>query len=446
MSPSVMPSIVAYLHLLLNRLLYRVLRVGFLLPLILVMGLVIAACGGGATPTPTPSAQVPPTITSELTPVDTPVSGFNDQLVIWLPAFTGLAAEGGAGAILANAFHQFEQRSPSITLDIQVKADNGTASLFNFLRSAQQVAPATLPDLVLINTQQLWQMADLSMVTALNEDELVDLEFFPVARDAVRYRTGVIGIPYAVDVIHLAYDADKVAQVPITWTEVLSREHRLLFPGAESAPAHATLLQYVGAGGELLEDGTVSDPAVLEQLFTFIDRARDQNIIPPNVLELAGFNSVWRAFAELQGELATVQVNQFYPNSAGIDPPLYAPVPTRTGAPVTIAETWAFAVLTQDAQRRQQALALVDELLAPEVQGPWSQLAARLPSQPQSLALWTEANGYRDFLRQLLGNAVTPPNGPAFADFSRRLQSAQAGLLRGELTVEAALDMVLIVE
>jgi ABC-type glycerol-3-phosphate transport system substrate-binding protein len=347
---------------------------------------------------------------------------------------------------LSNAFHQFEQRNPTIELDIQVKADTGTASLFNFLRSAQQAAPSILPDLVLINTQQLWQIVDLGMVTPLTEDELqFDADFFPVANAAVLYHAQTVGIPYTVDIIHLAYD-EEVGSPPSTWNELLASERAFLFPGAEIATPNATLLQYVGAGGELLEDGTIRDPAVLEEFFTFVAQAHEQEIVPASVLDMPGFNSVWRAYTEDRTGLATVQVMQFYPNAAGIKPPSYALVPTRDGASVTIADTWAFAILTQDAERRELALALIAELLTPEVQGPWSQVVARLPSQAGALAIWTQANEYREFAQRLLGDAIAPPNGPAFADFSRRLQTAQAGLIREELTVEAAIESMVVIE
>jgi ABC-type glycerol-3-phosphate transport system substrate-binding protein len=374
-------------------------------------------------------------------------SDSNDQLVVWLPAFTGLASEGSAGAILNNAFHQFEQRNPTIQLDIQVKADTGTASLFNFLRSAQQAAPTILPDLVLINTQQLWQIVDLGMVTPLQEDELqVEADFFPVASEAVLYHAQTMGIPYTVDIIHLAYDSDEIGSPPSNWSELLASERAFLFPAAEVATPNAALLQYVGAGGVLLEDGTIRDPAVLEDYFTFVAEAHEQNIIPTSVLDMLGFNAVWRAYAEDRTGLANIQVMQFYPNTTGIKPPSYALTPTRDGNSVTIADTWAFAILTQDPQRRELALALIAELLAPEVQGPWSQAVARLPSQAEALAIWTQANEYRDFAQQLLDDAIAPPNGPAFAEFARRLQTAQAGIIREELTVEAAIQSMVVVE
>jgi ABC-type glycerol-3-phosphate transport system substrate-binding protein len=375
------------------------------------------------------------------------VSSGDDQLVIWLPAFTGIATEGSAGTVLTNAFHQFEQRHPSINLDIQIKADFGTASLFNYLRSAQEVAPSILPDLVLINTQQLWQIVDLGMVVPLDESEYIaNADFFAVTRDAVVYRTQTVGIPFSVDVIHLAYDRDVISAPPTTWEELLATEQPILFPAAETGNVTTSLLNYAGAGGALLEDGSISDPEAMEAFFTFLADGRAQEVIPVSVLEMSSYNAVWRSFAEDRSNLAAVQVAQFFPNATGIKPPGYAFLPTRNGDPVTIADTWAFAILTEDAERRRIALSLIHELLSPEVQGPWSMAVARLPSQPASLGVWTQANGYRDFLYTLLDEATAIPNGPAFADFARRLHIAQAGILRGELTVEGAIASMIAIE
>lgn len=417
------------------------------LAVFLLLSVLTAGCG--ERPTPTPLPPLPPTATTAIEPVVSaevePVAG--EQLVLWMPAFSGIASQGSAGTILTNAFHQFEQRNPNVKLDIQAKADAGTASLFNFLRSAQEVAPTILPDVVLINTQQLWQIVDLGMVVALSDEEIpVKKQFFPVAQSAVLYHGQMIGIPYIVDVIHLAYDSDSTITPPSNWDELLASEHPLLFPAAEAGTPNATLLQYVGAGGELLDNGTVSDPKVLEEFFRLIDQARQGGMIPTDVLDMPSFNAVWRTFSENRADVAAVEVAQFYPNATGIKPPNYAVMPTLQGGQITVAETWAFAILTEDAQRRQLALALINELLAPDVQGAWSQFAGRLPSQPAALAQWTQANAYRDFLQALLAVAVTPPNGPAFADFARRLQAAQAGILRGDLTVGGAVASMVVVE
>ncbi|HXF62063.1 MAG TPA: hypothetical protein VNK95_10625, partial [Caldilineaceae bacterium] len=149
----------------------------------------------------------------------------------------------------------------------------------------------------------------------------------------------------------------------------------------------------------------------------------------------------WETFREEPTGLASVQTQDYLRAGVAGQPAVqlaYGPVPTRSGEAVTVAETWAFVFLTQDATQRELALALAATLLTPTVQGPWSQYSGRLPSRSSALAAWTPAGDYVTFLDQQLHAAIAIPNGRAFADFARRLQTAQAAVLRGELTPEQA--------
>ncbi len=412
------------------------------LPVTVVLLLLLAGCNAAATLPPQPTATA---LAAPAAPADSgeeevlPV----DQLVVWLPPLSGFAADGNAGVVLENAFVQFEQQHPGIRLDVQVKAETGTASLLNYLRNAQQAAPTVLPDLVLINTQQLWQLVDLGLVQPIDEDEIMgDVDFFGVGRTAVSYRDQSMGVPYALDIVHLVYDSAATPVPPVDWTALREEGRHYLFPGAESAAPSELLQQYVGAGGVLRDDGAIGDATALQAYFDHIATARSNEVIPFAVVDLADYPSTWRAFSADPQSLAAVQVNQYLPNAAGTSPPGYSPIPTRTGAASTVADTWAFALLTPDPTRQDLAMALVNTLLAPEVHGPWSQFAARLPTHARALAMWTQSDDYRTFLKELLDNAQAPPNGLAFAEFARRLQSTRAGLIRGDVTVEEAMQLM----
>ena len=408
-----------------------------------VVWLLLAGCNRSAIVTPTPIAAPPPAATTTPVPARTDLLPTDRQLVVWMPPFGNALDDDRAGAVFANAFRQFERDHPGVNIDVHVKAERGPASLLTYLRDGQEVAPAILPDLVLINTQELWQIADLGLVPALAADEIRSDGFYAFAPAAVTYRDHVFGIPYAADIVMAAYDPARLSTVPHTWGDLLAGNVWLLFPtGPENDAATVTLLQYVGAGGRLTEDGALTDPDALKAIFDFVATAQADGLIPPELVDLATFDAVWRAYLGARPEITSLVITGYHEAATQGGDVAYAPVPTQDGGTVTVAATWAFALLTQDADRRQLALALVDELSTPEVLGTWSRQAQRLPSRPEALSTWPATDDLAAYLDRQLTAAVALPNGRAFADFAADIQSAQTDLLRGRLSVDEALQTV----
>ena len=402
-----------------------------------------------------PSSNAKPVLAP--TPVSATVSGAstsggpgdtatqNRQLVLWLPEFSDAETSNSAGSILSDVFHRFEQENPGVNVDVQIKAETGTASLFNYLRSAQLVAPSILPDVVLLDTQHLWQIADLGLVPSLTTTETLSIsDFYQFSLDAVTYNKEMYGIPYAADVIHIVYYQDQLQTAPGTWKDLYLAQQPYLFPGngSEGYGNAAMLLQYVDAGGQLLEDGSVSSAEALNEVFNFLVEARIRGVIPGYVADLASLDAVWTAFVENKKGMANVSADDYLMRQDAMPQTKFAQVPTRKGLPATISNTWAFAILTHDPAQRQLALTLIDRLLTPSVQGPWSQYVHHLPSRRDALGVWTNPNAYTQFLSRQLETAVAIPNGRAFAGFSHRLQVAQLGLLKGSLTLQEAMKEV----
>jgi len=186
-----------------------------------------------------------------------------------------------------------------------------------------------------------------------------------------------------------------------------------------------------------VEDGAITDPDALSAYFAYLAESRQKDVIPSVVANLATAGAVLSVFLDEPAGVAAIQANTLLelPEAANLT---FAQVPTRNGPPVTVGETWALAILTQDPARRETALDLVAVLLDPEVQGAWSEEANHLPSRRSALQRWSLAPAYREFLDAQLVTALAIPNGRAFAEFARRLQSIQAAVLRGELNPDEA--------
>lgn len=419
--------------------------------LLFLVALAVAACQERqrSSPTPTPTALP---LASGVQPGDAQepeaVNVGAGQLVVWLPAFSGIAADNAAGDVLQTAMFQFQQSHPGLSIDVQVKAESGVAGMWPFLRTAQSVAPSILPDLALINTQHLWQGAELGMVVALSEGHLAPMDdfgddFYAALPASVRYDTQVLGIPYAADVVHILY-ADPVLEEALpTWETLLDAAPVYLFPGSavESAVNLHTMAQYLGAGGQLSEGSVSPDLDAIAAYFDFLAVGRLQGVIPAQAVELATLSAVYTAYHQNPSGLAAVLGSDVL---AGGDSAQmrYAPLPTRSGRSVAVVDSWAFAVLTQDSERQALALDLVAALLDPGVQGAWSQFAHRLPSRRSALAEWDHPGPYRQFLEEQLETAAAVPTGRAFADFARRLQAGQVAVLRGDATPDEAVRVL----
>ena len=74
--------------------------------------------------------------------------------------------------------------------------------------------------------------------------------------------------------------------------------------------------------------------------------------------------------------------------------------------PVSVAQAWSFAILTDDPDRQAYALRLIRTLLEPSIQGRWTQHTARVPSTHGAMATWDPAQPYYQFLSELMESDV----------------------------------------
>jgi len=425
------------------------LRAGQLSLLLLAVCLVFLGCQNTGTP-PLLPVNVTPTVAVQGT--QTPPNGEGSgvittgdhQLVIWAPDFFQPPIEAAAVPVLEDVYEQFRRNHPGVHLDIQTKAEDGESGLFTYLRYAQSMAPTILPDMILLDSEQLWQAAELGLLQPIAWENLPrTTDFFQFAREAVHYQGQTLGIPYTADVIHLVYHADQLQQAPTTWETLVGMGKPYFFAaGKQEQPNESLLLQYVGAGGQLFEDGSVSSPDAIVALLTFLAQAKVTGILPGNILEIDNVEAAWSAFETNNTGVADTSARQVLAKRNTLDNLGFAQIPTTNGAAVTIARTWAFALITSDVEQQQLALDLVEQLLDPAVHGAWSRTSRQLPTQVTAYATWSDTSPYYEFLQRQLDVAIAIPNGRRFAEFAKRLQQAQELVLLNQMNIEDAAQFV----
>jgi ABC-type glycerol-3-phosphate transport system substrate-binding protein len=173
-------------------------------------------------------------------------------------------------------------------------------------------------------------------------------------------------------------------------------------------------------------------------LFQSIAQGRSRGTLPPEVMSFTSANAVWAALTAGDIEMASLPVYTYLSQRSSATQLAIAALPQIDGHEQTVAGIYTFVLLTADAERRAQALGLIDQLLAPEVHSAWARAAGWLPTRQAAFAAWPAEDKDLELLQALLEKAVALPGGPAFTELSKRLQLLLSGVMSGELSPEEA--------
>ena len=366
-------------------------------------------------------------------------------LVVWVPEFMTADGDTAAAEVLATALQQFEQLYPASEVEFVVKQEEGVNGILNYLRSAQRVAPAILPDLVVLNSQDLWRAVDLGLVQPLDAANLpVTQPIYPAALASARYQETIYGLPYVVNPLHAVGAAEQT--LPATWDDVLAGGVPYVFAGGlgDAGLNPSLLLQYAAAGGTMTETTAEPDADALRALLEFYVMGQSAALIGEDTAVLADTEDVWSAL-DLASSPAVglVSAHVLLRERDALNRLAYAPLPSVDGTARALAPAYTFAFLTTDPERLEMGYNLLNVLFDPTVHGNWAQFAQLLPSTETALDTWGEEQPYFVFLRRLLRDDATAiPNGRIFFEFARRLQAAQNSVLAGSMTVDEAIASI----
>lgn len=415
---------------------------------ILLLIAVLAGCAPSPTPTPTPPSSLPSPTPPPTAPTASPATATPAPLVVtlklWLPDDLSPFGEGPAATLMAERLTEFSQAYPDLQVEVIVKKAHGRGGLLDFLRTANAAAPSVLPDLVILHTDDLRVAAGAGLLQPLSALETSDLlaDRFPFAAALGEVDGEDTGVVIAAEMDHMAYRPNLLSSPPITWTEVISAPTSFVFPagGGESGVSDMTLIQYLAAGGHLIDsEGSLQlEEEPLQDVLSFYERCTAANVISPTiVLSVENTQESQAVFQEWQAGMAVVNSHQFWSDRDPYAAP--ASIPTRDGNVLTLAEGWTIALVTTDPNRQQQALLLLEWMADPAYNGPWTQSGGYLPATARGLQGWDIPEEERAVLQAILEGAILPPEPSVRSAVSAPLQDAVEKVLEGRASpAEAA--------
>lgn len=430
--------------------------IGWLLLALIITGCQQAAENSSATseasPPPTATRSNTPTAVSPAlltTPTPTATGTPEDStltLTLWtIEQISGLATEEAA-TFFEQTINKFERANPGVTVKVLVKKPSGKGGVLDFLRTANDVAPAVMPDVVVMNATDLEQSFADRLIQPLDGklDRSIVQDLLPAARRVGTVQENLAGVPLGIEMEHTVYDSRMFTQTNVLWTDVLSRSASYSFPakGVNGLVNDVTLSHYFSAGGNLLDDegNPKIDEQPLRETLGFYQNLLDAGLIDDSLLEASTTEELWPQFLDRQAEVAQISVHQFLTDQETIEfalpgPP---PLPTAEAIPVGVMHAWVFSLVTGDINRQEEALRLMESFLSTEANLTWNQINKSIPVRDSSFQQLAGDDPYWQLLTSQLNTARPEPRFTGYDRVERIFQQSVEQVLRGEATAEDA--------
>ncbi|HEX2907116.1 MAG TPA: extracellular solute-binding protein [Phototrophicaceae bacterium] len=418
--------------------------------LILLAGLLPACSGQGVQittePLPLPTfalaTSTPPlALTPEVTAA-APVT-----LTIWWPEPLAPVGDVEVAAVLSQQTNTFEATYTDVIVESRLKKPGDVGGIMETLRTASAVAPGALPDLTLLRREDLLAAVQAGLVQPLEGlvSSAILGDLYTAALELGQVDGQLYGLPYLLEVQHIAYWGDAPSGDYATFENVLAQKRPFVFPasGADGI-SPVVLLQYLSAGGSLadISVGEINEDA-LRAVLTFYEQAAKDEVVDATILNYASYRDYLPALQD-ESVAAAVVPSSVYLNLGAQEQPLaFAPVPVQAGQPTTILNGWLWVMTAKNANDRTAAANFLNWMVDVERQSQYSQALHMLPSLRRGLRQIGINAAYSDFVTQLLGNAVLPVPELSNSATARAIQNALTAVISGQRTAVAATEEVL---
>jgi maltose-binding protein MalE len=367
-----------------------------------------------ATATPalaeTPVLQSTPDIANPITTTETTPS-----LTIWMPPNTVLMDEGGA-ALFSDQLLTFNANHPDLETRVEQKPVTGPGGILSYLRTGSAVAPAILPDLIVLPSSQLATAVADGVIYPIEEilEPALFEDLYPAAQTMAQVNEQYYGYPFAItDLTHLAYQTNVITTTPpLRWNEFIENpEANFVFPAGGPAATRLILELYLAGGGNLVNEAgqPTLDESILTQALQPFKQGRASSYILLQSSSMDSYVDSWESFQAGTAVYALSDVHHFLINRTPEIQPGFAVLPGLSTPLAPAVDGWVWAISTAEPGQRALAAELISLLVEDVNLGAWSQQSKQLPARRSALAQWPTDDAYTNFIQLELERAQANP-------------------------------------
>jgi len=401
-----------------------------------------------------PATATPVTVIAE-TPITTPITPTLPTvppvitLTLWTAEPFSPTQADASGQVMGQQIEAFTADHPDVVVEYVLKKPYGKGGILNFLLTTSATVPAAMPDLVAIDTIELKEAAQAGLLQPLEEVISTELQedLFPFAQQVGRFEGQLVGLQFETDIEHLIYNTNKLEELPLTWTDVLTDEVSYVFPagGREGLVNDAFIIQYLALRGQLVDE--TGQPALNEELVTqvlqFYRDGYEMGVIPPSVIEFETLDDCWPVYLSAEVAMTNVSSRRYLADRNLLMYTRFASIPTRDGNATTLSQGWAWAIVTSDPVRQALAADLIEWLMEPENSTQWNLAAGHLPTRRAAFEVLGTEDSYYPFLSKQLEGARPRLARAVYSEVARVLQQGVKKVMTGEATPQEAARVII---
>lgn len=387
-----------------------------------------------ATPAPVSTA----TATPQATPTSTPPAATGRQIIrVWLPP----QFDPNAGTPSADLFKQrlsdFESQHPGLQIEVRVKSD---VDITNILSTTSKAAPSAMPDLVVLSYSDMQTSAAAGFLHPLEglTDILQDPDWYAFARELGHFQNTEYGLPFASDTLLVTHRPSVFEEPLSSWESIFNSGNQMAF--AVSDPqAYFPLSLYLSAKGELVDDqGALTlDEEVLVQVLTFYQRALETGTVPLFIQNYQTDSESLQLFRDGEADLAVIWASSDINTQSG----KYLPLLGLDDINYSLGDGWVWALAGSSTDNQPLAAELASYLVESSYISSWTRASGYLPTRPQALNEWEDAE-LKTSINEVLQSAHPIPHEDAMLVVGPLLQEALIKIFNGEQPEDVARSVI----
>jgi hypothetical protein len=337
----------------------------------------------GTFPVVTPNPQIS---APEATPVSV-IPQSASTLTIWFPPEMDPKSDSPAAKLLLDKLQTFAQEN-GLELKTRPKAAKGSGGLLDSLAAAKAAAPDALPDLVILDQEDLALAAANGYLNPLPMEGFLrdDKDWFESARTMTDFEGKPYGAPICLDPYVLGMTGVSSVNNNGGWAAIRTSLGKVAF--AADDPRGIFLMNaYMAEGGNVQDSlkHPILDQEPLARTIQFLHLAYMDRHISTISVQAQTETQILDALLNGNTDIGFIKLSQLLKNnqenSSGVS--LRIALPGKT-----LTQGWFWAISSSDPEKLSKIQALILALSEPEFMGSYTRALGFLPARPSALKLW----------------------------------------------------------